>query len=99
MQNPYKFRTENTTPCRSIRAGGFRCGREEAIAKSQPDEQRRTEKKFGSVNLFSLEETNSWRIVTKTCVVWAISKEKLTKKGLVSCLDYYLNRRHILKLN
>lgn len=27
-------------------------------------------------------------VVTKTCVVRAISKEKLTKKGLVSCLDY-----------
>jgi len=29
----------------------------------------------------------------------AISKEKLTKKGLVSCLDYYAERRHILNLN
>ncbi len=28
-------------------------------------------------------------IVTKTCVVRAISKEKLTKRGLVSLLDYY----------
>lgn len=37
-------------------------------------------------------------IVTKTCVSRAISKEKLTKKGLVSCLDYYL-QRHALKIN
>ena len=36
-------------------------------------------------------------IVTKTCVVRAISKEKLTQAGLVSCLDYY-NERHALKL-
>lgn len=36
-------------------------------------------------------------VVTKTCVVRAISKEKLTKAGLVSCLDYY-NERHALKL-
>lgn len=38
-------------------------------------------------------------VVTKTCVVRAISKEKLTKRGLVSCIDYYNSRRHILKLN
>ena len=37
-------------------------------------------------------------IVTRTCVVRAISKEKLTKKGLVSCLDYYL-KRHALKVS
>lgn len=37
-------------------------------------------------------------IATKTCVVRAISKEKLTKKGLVSCLDYYL-KRHALKVS
>ena len=36
-------------------------------------------------------------IVTKTCVVRAISKEKLTKAGLVSCYDYYMER-HVLKL-
>lgn len=36
-------------------------------------------------------------VVTKTCVVRAISKEKLSKAGLVSCLDYY-NERHALKL-
>lgn len=35
-------------------------------------------------------------IVTKTCVVRAISKEKLAKAGLISCLDYY-NERHALK--
>lgn len=38
-------------------------------------------------------------IVTKTCVVRAISKEKLTKKGLVSCIDYYDSRRYNLGLN
>ena len=36
-------------------------------------------------------------VVTKTCVVRAISKEKLAQAGLVSCLDYYLER-HALKL-
>ena len=36
-------------------------------------------------------------IVTKTCVVRAISKEKLTQAGLVSCYDYYMER-HTLKL-
>ena len=37
-------------------------------------------------------------IATRTCVSRAISKEKLTKKGLVSCLDYY-SVRHALKVN
>lgn len=37
-------------------------------------------------------------VVTKTCVVRAISKEILTRKGLVSCLDYY-TIRHALKTN
>ena len=36
-------------------------------------------------------------VVTKTCVVRAISKEKLAQVGLVSCLDYYMER-HALKL-
>lgn len=36
-------------------------------------------------------------VVTKTCVVRAITKEKLAHKGLVSCLDYYMER-HGLKL-
>ena len=36
-------------------------------------------------------------VVTKTCIVRAISKEKLSEAGLVSCLDYYLER-HALKL-
>ena len=36
-------------------------------------------------------------IATKTCVVRAISKEKLTQAGLVSCYDYYMER-HALKL-
>ena len=34
-------------------------------------------------------------MVTKTCVVRAISKEQLTKAGLVSCLDYYLERHNL----
>ena len=37
-------------------------------------------------------------VVRRTCVAWAISKEKLTHRGLVSCLDYYLIR-HALKTN
>lgn len=37
-------------------------------------------------------------IVRKTCVARAISKEILGRKGLVSCLDYYLIR-HSLKTN
>lgn len=36
-------------------------------------------------------------VVTKTCVVRAISKEVLAKAGLISCLEYY-NKRHALKL-
>ena len=36
-------------------------------------------------------------VVTKTCVVRAISKEKLSQAGLVSCYDYYMER-HTLKL-
>ena len=36
-------------------------------------------------------------VVTKTCVVRAISKDVLAKAGLISCLDYY-NERHALKL-
>ena len=36
-------------------------------------------------------------VVTKTCVVRAISKEKLSQAGLVSCYDYYLEH-HALKL-
>lgn len=37
-------------------------------------------------------------VVRRTCVAWAISKEKLTRRGVVSCLDYYLIR-HALKTN
>ena len=37
-------------------------------------------------------------VATKTCLMVAISKEILTKRGLVSCLDYYMNQ-HALKLN
>ena len=36
-------------------------------------------------------------VVRKTCVVRAISKEKLKQAGLVSCLDYY-KERHALRL-
>ncbi len=36
-------------------------------------------------------------IATKTCVVRAISKEKLKKAGLISCYDYYM-KRYTLKL-
>ena len=36
-------------------------------------------------------------VATKTCVVRAISKQVLAKKGLISCLDYYMER-HALKL-
>ena len=34
-------------------------------------------------------------VVRKTCVVRAISKERLTKRGLVSLSDYYLQVAHI----
>ena len=37
-------------------------------------------------------------VVRRTCVARAISKEKLTRRGLVRCLDYYLIR-HALKTN
>ena len=37
-------------------------------------------------------------VVVKTCVVRAISKEILYRKGLISCLDYY-TFRHALKTN
>lgn len=37
-------------------------------------------------------------IVRRTCVARAISKEILTRRGLVSCLDYYVIR-HSLKTN
>ena len=36
-------------------------------------------------------------VCTKTCVTRAISKDVLSKAGLISCLDYY-NERHALKL-
>lgn len=38
------------------------------------------------------------RVVRRTCVARAISKEILTRRGLVSCLDYYMIR-HSLKTN
>ena len=37
-------------------------------------------------------------VATKSCLKRAVSKEILTKRGLVSCLDYYMNQ-HALKLN
>ncbi len=37
-------------------------------------------------------------VVRRTCVARAISKDVLTLRGLVSCLDYYL-RLHVLKTN
>lgn len=37
-------------------------------------------------------------VVTKTCVVRAISKEKLAHAGLVHCLDYYI-KQNTLKFN
>ena len=37
-------------------------------------------------------------VVKRTCVARAISKEILTRRGLVSCLDYY-EQRHVLKTN
>lgn len=37
-------------------------------------------------------------VVRRTCVVRAISKDILMRRGLVSCLDYYL-QRHVLKTN
>ena len=43
-----------------------------------------------------MDDCYQW-VVTKTCVVRAISKDVFSKAGLVSCLDYY-NERHALKL-
>jgi group II intron reverse transcriptase/maturase len=37
-------------------------------------------------------------VVRRTCVSRAISKDVLTRRGLVSCLDYY-QQRHVLKIN
>lgn len=34
-------------------------------------------------------------VVRRTCVVRAISKEVITRRGLVSCLDYYAIRRSL----
>ena len=34
---------------------------------------------------------NHYQVVAKTTEVHLISKEILTKRGLLSCLDYYLN--------
>jgi len=34
-------------------------------------------------------------VATKTCLVRAVSKEKLAQAGLVSCFEYY-QYRHIL---
>jgi len=37
-------------------------------------------------------------VMTETCIVRALSKQRLTNNGLVSCLDCYLIR-HKLKIN
>ena len=37
-------------------------------------------------------------VANKSCLKRAVSKEILTRRGLVSCLDYYMNQ-HALKLN
>ena len=37
-------------------------------------------------------------VMTETCIVKALSKQRLTNNGLVSCLDCYLIR-HKLKFN
>lgn len=37
-------------------------------------------------------------VVRRTCATRAISKEVLNRRGLVSCLDYYV-QRHVLKTN
>ena len=37
-------------------------------------------------------------VMTETCIVRALSKQRLTNNGLVSCLDCYLIR-HKLKFN
>ena len=37
-------------------------------------------------------------VANNRTIKWAITKEKLTKRGLVSPLDYYL-KQHTLKLN
>ena len=37
-------------------------------------------------------------VMTETCIVRALSKQRLTNNGLVSCLDYYLIR-HKRKFN
>ena len=37
-------------------------------------------------------------VATKSCLTRAVSKEILTRRGLVSCVDYYTNQ-HALKLN
>jgi group II intron reverse transcriptase/maturase len=37
-------------------------------------------------------------VVRRACVLRAISKDVLTRRGLVSCLDYY-QQRHVLKTN
>ena len=70
--------------------------------RKKPSKRERGLKKLGVSKDLARQTSNMgdhymW-IATKTCVVRAISKEKLTKKGLVSCLDYYL-QRHALKIN
>ena len=59
--------------------------------RKKPSKRERGLKKLGVSKDLARQTSNMgdhymW-IATKTCVVRAISKEKLTKKGLVSCLD------------
>lgn len=70
--------------------------------RKKPSKRERGLKKLGVSKDLARQTSNMgdhymW-IATKTCVVRAISKEKLTKKGLLSCLDYYLVR-HALKVS
>ena len=66
-----------------------------------------SKRKWGLLKLgvpeWQANKTSQWGdhyafIATKSCLKRAISKEILTRRGLVSCLDYYMNQ-HALKLN
>ena len=66
-----------------------------------------TKRKWGLQKLgvpeWLANKTSQWGdhyifIATKSCLKRAVSKEILTRRGLVSCLDYYMNQ-HALKLN
>ena len=66
-----------------------------------------TKRKWGLQKLgvpeWLANKTSQWGdhyifIATKSCLKRAVSKEILTRRGLVSCLDYYMNQ-HALKLS